>query len=191
MSGYEARHRSDLSEEADLGCKNQKLRHKLPREVLETSLHSLRRCMGTHLVHLSHNGVHHLTLEGTEDDRFVFDGVKDKAASRLNHARPDVPPSFPEIGALVPSFLLAGAGPFHLGEKLLLHGVEKVGPEVTRVQEDFMLQGDLNTKIHREKATVAMKDSSAPMFRLPISPPNSRQPTRDTAPSDAAYNNPT
>lgn len=38
---------------------------------------------------------------------------------------------------------LAGTGPLHLGEELLLHRVEQVGAEVARVQQDLVLQGDL------------------------------------------------
>lgn len=38
---------------------------------------------------------------------------------------------------------LPGAGPLHLGEEFLFDGVEQVGPEVARVQEDLVLQGDL------------------------------------------------
>lgn len=41
---------------------------------------------------------------------------------------------------------LAGAGPLHLGEELLLHRVEQVGAKVARVQQDLVLQGDLRGK---------------------------------------------
>ena len=44
---------------------------------------------------------------------------------------------------------LAGAGALHLREQLLLHGVQEVGAEVARMEQDLMLQGDLRE--HREQ----------------------------------------
>ena len=52
---------------------------------------------------------------------------------------------------------LAGAGPLHLGEELLLHCVKQVGAEVARVQQDLVLQGDLRRKWNGDQARHSRK----------------------------------
>lgn len=73
---------------------------------------------------------------------------------------------------------LAGAGPLHLGEELLLHRVEQVGAEVARVQQDLVLQGDLRGERDGDQAGLSGKAGEerplvpAPRPALPRSLPS-------------------
>jgi hypothetical protein len=98
-------------------------------------------CKHSNLVDLLHDSVEDLAFEGSENDGFVFDGINHKSLAGLNDSTPDVD----DCGDGDDEAVLSCAGPFNLGVELLANGVEELRSEVTRVEEDLVLEGYLKS----------------------------------------------
>lgn len=96
-------------------------------------------CEKSNLVDLSDNSIHDLPFKGPENNGLVLNWIKDKPSAWLDHTSTNIVNG----GDSNYKAILAGAGPLHLGEELLLDRVEQVGAEIARVQQDLVLQGDL------------------------------------------------
>lgn len=101
--------------------------------------HRSNFCEESNFVDLSDNSIQDFPFKGLENNGLVLNWIKDKASAWLDDTNIDIV----DGGDSNYKAILAGAGPIHLGEELLLHHFEQVRAEVVQVQQDLVLQGDV------------------------------------------------
>lgn len=101
-----------------------------------------------HLVHLLHRRIQHLALERSKHDRLVLDRIHHESLSGLNRARADIVDRCDGYHESV----LSRAGALDLGVQLLFDRFNKLRAEVTRMQQNFVLERYL-----RKSATLALR----------------------------------
>lgn len=101
--------------------------------------HGSNFCEQSNLVNLGNNSIHYFSLKGSENNSLIFDRVQHKASARLD----DTGANIVNGGDRNHKTILASTCPFHFSEKLLFYCIEQVWPKISRMQENFMFQGDV------------------------------------------------